>query len=131
MLRGQVTIPLAPSIRIGTRFRYTPFKNALPDDAPWDFYVEEVTHRFVFGGQSSTTLALTRGLPSSVYADSGSGGLLRAVYTGNARRQDGLYVPGLPAGTGEGLQVFSTQENSNSLAGQMSATYVTPQYPSQ
>ena len=130
MLRGQVAIPLSPSIYIGTRYRYAPFK----DGITWDFYVEGVTHKFVFGGQSMTTLALTRGLPTSVYNDTSASGLLQAVYTGNARRQytagsSGIYQIGLPQGTGQGLQVFSTPENAASLAGQMSQTFVTPQAP--
>ena len=130
MLRGQVAIPLAPSIYIGTRYRYAPFK----DGTIWEFYVEGVSHRFVFGGQSMTTLTLTRGLPVSVYSDTAASGLLHAVYTGNARRQytpgsSGIYQIGLPQGTGQGLQVFSTPQNAAAIAGQMSQTFVTPQAP--
>jgi len=128
MARGQVQLPLSPSIYIGTRFEYAPFK----DGVPWTFYIEAVEHRFVFGGRSSTTLTLSRGLPSSVYADSGSDGLLRAIYTGNARRQyvpgsSGIYQIGLPQGTGQGLQVFSSPTNAATLAQQMSQIFVTPQ----
>jgi hypothetical protein len=109
MARGEVTLPLSPSIYIGTRFRYAPYK----DGVPWDFYVEAVTHRYVHGGRCSTSLSLTRGLPSSVYADSSAGGLLQGIFTGNARRDyvagSGLYQKGQPAGLGLGLQVFTTE----------------------
>jgi hypothetical protein len=125
MARGQIEIALAPNIRIGTRWRHAPFK----DGIPWDFYVEGVRHRFVFGGHSTTTLTLTRGLPASVYAD--ANGLLKAVCTGNARRQDGTYKVGLPADTGQALQVFSTPESAAALAGKMAAAFATPQWPSQ
>ena len=131
MLKGQVAIPLSPSIYIGTRYRYAPFK----DGITWDFYVEGVTHHYVFGGQSSTTLTLTRGLPTSVYNDTSAGGLLQSIYTGNARRQytpgtSGIYQIGLPEGTGQGLQVFSTQENANNLSSQMWNGFAVPQWPS-
>jgi hypothetical protein len=133
MARGQVNIPLAPSVYIGTRFRYAPFK----DGAPWEFYIESVSHKFAFGGQSSTTLALSRGLPLSVYNDTSASGLLNAIYTGNAQRHSdtglsGIYQIGLPAGTsGQALQVFSNLPTATSLAGQLSTAFVTPQTPSQ
>ena len=127
MARGAVEIPLSPSILIGTRFRYAPFK----DGVPWDFYVEGVRHRFVFGGRSSTVLTLTRGLPSTAYDSTSTDGLLRNIYIGNARRENGTYQVGLPAGTGQALQVFSTQENANDVVSQMTGGAVTPQWPSQ
>jgi len=131
MARGQVTVPLAPSVYIGTRYEYAPFKDGLL----WTFYVEGVTHHFVFGGQSSTTLTLSRGLPSGVYADSGSAGLLQAIYTGNAMRQyvpgaSSIYQQGLPEGTGQGLQVFNSLQAAGTLAQQMWQGFVTPQTPS-
>ena len=132
MARGSVSIPLAPSVYIGTRFRYAPFK----DGVIWEFYVESVSHRFAFGGQSSTTLALSRGLPLSVYYDTAADGLLQAIYTGNAQRHSdtglsGIYQIGLPPGTGQGLQVFSSPQTAGSIAGQLSTAFVTPQTPSQ
>jgi hypothetical protein len=120
MLQGQVTIPLTPTMLVGTRFRYAPFK----DGVPWDFYVTGFKHRFVFGGQCMTTLTLSRGLPADVYADAN---LLQAIFTGNAMRQNGEYVIGLPAGTGPALQVIETPQQAATLAGQMAKTYVTPQ----
>ena len=127
MARGAVEIPLSPSIYVGTRWRYAPFK----DGVLWDFYVEGVRHRFEFGGRSTTTLTLTRGLPASVYADTSTDGLLRNIYIGNARRQDGVYRVGLPAGTGQALQVFATPENANDVTQQMTGGSITPQWPSQ
>ena len=131
MARAEVAVPLAPTVYIGTRYEYAPFK----DGILWTFYVEGVSHRYVFGGQSSTVLTLTRGLPSSVYADSGSAGLLQAIYTGNARRQfvpgaSSVYQLGLPAGTGQGLQVFNSLQAAGNLAQQMWQGFVTPQTPS-
>lgn len=127
MARGMVEIPLTPSIYVGTRWRYAPFK----DGVSWDFYVEGVRHRFEFGGHSTTTLTLTRGLPTAVYGDTSSGGLLRNIYTGNARRQNGVYQVGLPEGTGQGLQVFATPQNAADVTSQMTGGAVTPQWPSQ
>lgn len=131
MARGESTWPLMPSVYVGTRFRYAPFK----DGVPWDFYVEGVSHRYVFGGRSATTLTLSRGLPSSIYADASASGMLQAIYTGNARRQyvpgqPGIYQVGLPSGTGQGLQVFSSPTTAAGLAQQMWSGFVTPQTPS-
>jgi hypothetical protein len=131
MLRGESMWPLMPNVYIGTRFEYPPFK----DGIPWTFYVEGVTHRYAYGGHSSTTLSLTRGLPSSIYADASASGLLQAIYTGNARRQylpgqPGIYQIGLPSGTGQGLQVFSSPTTAGGLAQQMCSCFVTPQTPS-
>ena len=123
MAQAEVTIPLAPSILIGTRFRYAPFKNG----EPWDFYIEGFEHTYVFGGLSSTKLILGRGLPAAVYADATSTGLLRAIHVGNAMRQNGRYTVGLPAGATLGLQIVSTSEQASQLAGRLAAVFATPQ----
>jgi hypothetical protein len=126
MASASVTLPLAPTILIGTRFRYAPFKSG----EPWDFYIESVTHTYEFGGESgssTTRLTLSRGLPAAVYADSGSGGVLQAVHTGNAMRQEGAYVTGLPAGSSVPLQVITTTAQAASLSAQLSSVFVTPQ----
>jgi hypothetical protein len=128
MARGEATIPLSPSVYIGTRFRYAPFK----DGILWDFYVKAVTHRFVFGGNSRTILSLVRGLPTSIYADSSSNGLLQSIWTGNARRQyvagsSNVYQIGLPSGTGQALQLFDSLETAGTVAQQMWSSFVTPQ----
>jgi hypothetical protein len=133
MAKAQVAIPLAPQIYPGTRYKYAPFK----DGTPWMFYVETVTHKYVFGGGSMTILELTRGLPASIYDAGGAvGSLLHSIYIGNAKRQflaggSGIYQVGLPPGTGTGLQVFSTATNSAQIANQMTGGFVTPQTSSQ
>lgn len=121
MARAAVSLPLMPNVYIGTRFRYAPFK----DGFPWDFYVEGVRHEYVFGGHSSTTLTLTRGLPAAVYAD--SGGVLRDIHLGNAMRYQGVYQSGLPPGSTPALQTFGLPGNVTELVGNMAQIFVTPQ----
>lgn len=123
MAQADVTLPLTPGILVGTRFRYAPFKSG----EPWDFYIEAFEHNFVFNGQSTTRLTLSRGLPAAIYADTTSDGLLRAIHTGNAMRQAGVYTVGLPPGTELPLQIISTTEQATSLTGHLSASFVTPQ----
>ena len=89
MARASVTLNLSPTINIGARFRFTPTKHT----QTWDFYVEQVTHVYAFGGPSTTKLMLTRGLPTEVYKDSGASGLLQAIHRGAAQRYQGVYVP--------------------------------------
>ena len=116
--RGEVTLPLRPDIFVGTRFSYSPFRA----DTPWTFYINSVQHRWVFGGPSTTTLGLERGLPERVYAD--ADGMLD-VLTGNAIRMDGDIAYGLPAGLGPGLQVFGMANDSiKSVLGQIAGVYV-------
>jgi len=123
MANAEVFIPLSPSILIGSRFRYQPFKGA----PSWDFYVESVDHTFTFGRSATTRLTLTRGLPTAVYQDVNSTGLLKAVYVGNATRTDGQYKVGLPAGSELSLQIITTLEQAADLAGHLAQVYVTPQ----
>lgn len=123
MANARVTIPLSPGVLVGTRFRYAPYK----DGEPWDFYVEEFEHRFVFGGRSTTTLTLTRGLPASVYADTRANGTLRAVFTGNAQRADGVYAVGLPNGSALPLRFVATPEQCAAINGSLARVFVTPQ----
>jgi hypothetical protein len=121
MARGNVVLPLTPDILIGTRFRYIPFK----DNVTWDFYVEGFQHDFVFGGNSTTTLTLSRGLPTSVYNDTD---MLTAVFTGNAMRQNGVYVSGLPTGTGPSLQFVITPDQIANFNQLLSNVPNTPQW---
>ena len=123
MALAEVTLPLAPSVLIGTRFRYAPFKSG----ESWDFYIEAYEHNFVFGGTSTTKLTLTRGLPTAVYAGTAADGILRAIHTGNAMRQGGRYVVGLPPGTELPLQIVSTPDQAAQLTGHLAAVFVTPQ----
>lgn len=67
-LSGTKTLQLSPHLHIGER---------LVDRSSWqkhamEFYIEAVVHRFVYGEQASTTVALTRGLPEVSYARFGS-----------------------------------------------------------
>ena len=123
MAQADVVIPLSPKVLVGTRFRYAPFKSG----EPWDFYVEAFEHTFVFGGNSTTRLTLSRGLPAAVYANAASDGILRAIHTGNAMRQNGVYTIGLPPGTEVPLQIISTPSQASQLTGHLAATFVTPQ----
>jgi len=118
-----VTMPLRPDIMIGEKFSYVPFK----DNITWMFYIEAVSHSFPFGGQPSTTLTLSRGLPASIYSNPT---LLTAIYTGKAYKQNGTYVdsrasnttyPGLTAVT---LANAGSQETgfSNPQGGQQPST---------
>jgi hypothetical protein len=124
MARASVAIPLTPDILVGTRFRYAPFK----DGVPWDFYIEAFRHTFVFGGESATTLTLSRGLPTAVYQAVQSGGLLQAIHTGNAMRQNGIYTVGLPTGTGPALTFVITTEQAMQLNQLLTNVPVTPQW---
>jgi hypothetical protein len=127
MARGSVTIPLQPDILQGNVFRYRPFKSSSPDQGTWDFYVDSVQHSFTFGGRSATTLNLSRGLPSSVYADTKKGGVLESIWKGDARREGGRYLSGLPKDTGPALMsVEVTNESVSAFLGAVGQAYVTP-----
>jgi hypothetical protein len=92
MASGTLTIPCRPDVTIGSVFNYVPFK----DGIQWSFYVEGVSHSYRFQGSMSTTLTLTRGLPTSVYQNNE---LLTAAHTGNAYWIDGqLQVNDVDAG---------------------------------
>ncbi len=124
MARAEVVIPLSPTILVGTRFRCAPYKN---QNETWDFYIRAFEHVFEFGGICYTRLTLTRGLPTDVYQDASDEGILRAIYTGNAMRENGEYVIGLPAGTELPLQIVNTQPQIADLASHLSQVFVTPQ----
>ncbi|MDA8249167.1 MAG: hypothetical protein M0Z28_08305 [Rhodospirillales bacterium] len=127
MASAQVVLPLRPDILPGDRFHYQPFKD---DNTEWEFYIDSVSHRFVFGGRpegSVTALGLSRGLPRSVYQDSGASGMLRNVHVGNAQRLNGSYVSGVPAGLGPTAQLFGAPEQIMAFLGQIAQAYVSPQ----
>lgn len=123
MARASIEIPLNPVINIGTRFRYAPFKAG----ETWDFYVESFKHEFTFGGPSRTVVNMSRGLPTSVYADSSSNGVLQAIHQGNAMRMNGNYVKGLPSGSAPSLTFINTPEQGAAVAQGLTNGYVTPQ----
>lgn len=121
MAKGNITMRLRPDILIGTRFIYNLFKN--PE--PWQFYVEGVDHDFVFGEQSTTTLTLSRGLPSTVYANST---LLEAIHTGNAERLNGQYVQGNVSGLGTGLLPVNYASIQQGVLGNIASQFNQAQY---
>lgn len=131
MARGTTTIPLRPDVLAGNIWRYPPFKGASPTpggSATWDFYIDGFRHEFVFGGRSQTVLTLSRGLPTSVYADPSDGGLLQSIWLGNAQRVNGGYEVGLPQGTGPGLESVGNTPNSIlEFMAHIGQSYVTPQ----
>lgn len=120
MAKGAITMRLRPDILIGTRFIYSPFKNI----EPWEFYVEGVSHNFVFGEQSTTTLTLARGLPSSVYSNAP---LLQAIHTGNAERINGIYTQGNVSGLGTGLTPVNYQ-TAQAILGNIAGQFNQAQY---
>lgn len=97
MTRGTVITNIRPDILPGNRFLFAPHK----DVTQWEYYIEGVSHSYQFGGPSVTSLSLSRGLPVDVYNDDS---LMLAMHTGNAMRQQGRYVTGLPAGIGNPLE---------------------------
>lgn len=84
MVYGSVSMELRPDIIPGNKFTYTPFKNG----QPYEFYIEGFEHEYEFGGESKTTLTLSRGLPKSVYDNIP---LLTGIHSGNAVRVNGEY----------------------------------------
>lgn len=131
MARARATIPFSPDVLPGNIFRYAPFKG----QAPWDFYLDAVQHDWTFGAVSTTTLTLSRGLPTSVYADSAASGVLVALHNGTAVRQNGVYtqrsadgvVAAIQKGTAPGLTPFGQPDSVQTLLGQIAQIYVTPQ----
>ncbi len=92
MAKGVVVDLLRPDILAGNRYIYAPFKES-PSEL-WMFYITEVTHTYVFGGRSTTTLRLERGLPVSIYEGTTSQAFtpLNQLLTGQLVRRDGQYV---------------------------------------
>lgn len=125
MARGSVSHWLRPDIQPGCRYRFAPFKHA----ETYDFYILGVEHRFVFGGKSSTTLTLDRGLPTTVYEDTSSDGLLFNIHIGNAMRKEGQYQIGLPQAGQQGVQIVapSSFTSIQQVLGEIAQVYVSPQ----
>lgn len=123
MAKSAMTTWLRPDIYPGSRFRYNPFKN----DVSWDFYISAITHHYSFGEHSTTSLQLVRGLPTSVYNDTGEGGLLFNAHIGNLMVKDGVYTVGTPNGATP-LQALSVGQFQDFLAN-IAQVYVTPQQP--
>lgn len=123
MASGANILTLRPDILPGCRFRTQPFKN----EPSYDFYIDRVSHDYVFGGPSTTKVTLSRGLPTTVYQDGGTGGMLMNVLKGNAQRQNGIYTAGVGPGLGTTLQGLSVS-NFNSWIANNLQIYLTPQY---
>lgn len=119
MAHGAITTNIRPDIMPGNRFIYPPFKDA----QVWEFYIEGVTHNWVFGGGSTTQLALTRGLPQTVYNDAA---VFTALHTGNAQRINGQYAVGLPPGLGPALQPIN-YNNRAAITGGIASIFAAPQ----
>jgi len=115
MANGTARLNLRPDIAPGVKFEYIADKAG----TPWHAYVRSVSHSFNFGGQSTTTLGLTRGLPVSVYDDQD---LLLAILQGKGVRVDGVYAIN---GSAQGLQVFNLETAQADLAS-LSKAFTTP-----
>jgi hypothetical protein len=131
MAKGQIVIPLRPDIMPGCRFIARPFKIGSQLQNPTNvqnyiFYIESVAHNYVFGGPSTTTLTLKRGLPVPVYDDQAVGGKLWAAHVGNLERLDGLYTIGAPGNTLPSLQSLPIG-NLQGFFSMLGKAYVTPQ----
>lgn len=125
MALSNVALPLRPDIYPGFRYRYAPFKTT--STLTWDYYIESVTHSYAFGAPATTTLNLSRGLPSKVYAASENGGVLEAIHMGNAQRLNGQYQKGLPAGSAPALISFGPPDSIKQFMSNVAHIFVTPQ----
>lgn len=122
MANAAITFELRPDIFSGNRFQYAPFENG---NEQWQFYIDGVSHNFRFGGPSTTSLSLTRGLPVSAYTNSS---LLYNILQGNAQRLNGIYQSGVPAGLGQTLVGYTLAGQSEAqVAAAIAQVYVTPQ----
>ena len=105
MLSGTVTMPLRPDIVPGNRFEFDPLKvptqNGTDPSGKYAFYIEGITHDFVFGERSSTTLQLSRGLLMSEYSNQN---LMIALHRGQADRINGILT--LNSSIKNGLMLF-------------------------
>jgi hypothetical protein len=120
MRQAIVTQEMRPDILAGIRFSYAPYRTG----EMWDFYIESVHHSYIFGHSATTTLALSRGLPHSVYSNED---LMLNMSIGNAMVQDGIYMKGLPKGSGPPLQPVNSAAISSGLMAQLAGIFGTPQ----
>lgn len=121
MARATVVYPYRPDIFPGSTFTYNPFKG----EGSWTFYIEGVGHDFDFGGDAVTTLSLSRGLPSEIYADESGDGLLMGIHMGTVQRINGIYTknPNL-----KGIQAFGQSPAAvMNVLGEIAQVYKTPQ----
>jgi hypothetical protein len=116
MASTTVTMPLRPDILPGFRFRFTPEKAG----QTWDFYIQGVQHNYDFGGDSTTVLTLTRGLPTAVYE---SPALLQAALSGKLVRDASQPSYYAVDNTRTGVQFFGPSSNIQALLGQISSGF--------
>lgn len=119
MAKSTATTNIRPDILPGNKFNFAPFKDA----QRWTFYIEAVSHTWEFGGNCTTSLTLTRGLPDTVYDNEA---LMTALHIGNAQRINGQYVIGLPPGLGPSLQPVN-YNNMAAITGGIAAIFAAPQ----
>lgn len=121
MGNGGVTMEARPDIFPGNLFTWSPFRQTTDE---WVGYINTVTHNYIFGGPTTTTLTVERCLPQGVYAESD---LLTQILQGNAQRINGQYASGVPSGLGQALVGYAVQ-NQTSLLAAIAAGYMQPQY---
>ena len=124
MFRGEVTIPLRPDIIPGCKFRYNPYKGDVNGD--YLFYIEGVTHNWIYGGQTTTKLELARGLAETDYSDTA---LMIKLHTGSVHRIDGklqepVYAKNVNAP--KTLTYFSNQVINAEFMKDLPGIFVTP-----
>lgn len=87
MMKGEIQIPMWPDIRPGNRFVCNPFKAPINDPyGQYMFYIESVNHQYAFGGASTTTLEVTRGLPKIEYDNPD---LMKQLHAGQVEKING------------------------------------------
>lgn len=137
MSRSVVTLPLRPDVLPGMRFRYAPSKGP----QTWDYYIDSATWTYNYGARSisTTTLSLSRGLPTQIYQDGGAANsLLRAIHLGDAQRTAspenveqavGEYTFGAAGGLTPTLSTIVPLNNASvaSFLGNLGEIYVSPQ----
>lgn len=88
MASAGVVLPLRPDIMPGETFTFSPFKTT----ETWDFYIQAVSHNYTFGSDSTTSLILTNGLPSTIYNSVSSSGSDNAVSANNTNTGNNINV---------------------------------------
>lgn len=123
MANATVVMEMRPDIFMGNTFQYSPF--VAQANNLWLFYIESVQHNYIFGGNSTTSLQLSRGLPVTAYADQT---LMSNILIGNAQRKNGQYVSGLPQGIGNPLVGYTVSSaGQTEILSEIGKYYVTPQ----
>lgn len=63
MLSGTKVLQLSPHLHIGERL----VDRSSWHERPYEFYIESISHQWVYQGRAGTTLGVTRGLPEDEY----------------------------------------------------------------